>query len=99
VPISRAHYADLPEEDIGWTGNVPATAPARTLNDCADVGVERDRLAQARREGLAWGLFDSDAIGPTNVALDGKAEQVTRRRQISTRLQASDPEPLTQGSP
>jgi predicted transcriptional regulator of viral defense system len=65
------HYADLEDHEFTWLGEVPATEPARTLNDCAGAGVQREKLAQARREGLARGLFAKAAIQLAAKYLDG----------------------------
>lgn len=65
------HYSDLEDHEITWVGDVPVTEPARTLNDCAEAEVQRDKLAQARREGLARGLFVAAAIWLAAKYLDG----------------------------
>ena len=58
----RLHYADLIEGERAWYGPVPITAPARTIDDCADVGVSPEFLEQAVRQGLTRGLFAEDEL-------------------------------------
>ncbi|MFY9345627.1 MAG: type IV toxin-antitoxin system AbiEi family antitoxin domain-containing protein [Planctomycetota bacterium] len=49
------HYAAIPKADRTWFGPVPATTPARTLNDCARDGLEPDLLRQAAQQALRRG--------------------------------------------
>jgi len=67
----RPHYSDLEEHERTWLGEVPLTEPARTLNDCAAAEVQREKLAQARREGLARRLFVAAGILVAARYLDG----------------------------
>jgi predicted transcriptional regulator of viral defense system len=50
------HYEDVPGEERSWFGPVPATAPARTLVDCARADVSPELLRQAALEALDRGL-------------------------------------------
>lgn len=56
------HYADVPDSDRAWFGPVPATSPARTLNDCAKTGLPPDQLRQATLEALHRGLVERSSI-------------------------------------
>ena len=56
------HYADLLDGDRVWYGPVPVTSPARTVNDCAEVGISPEFLEQAVRQGLERGLFAEDDL-------------------------------------
>jgi predicted transcriptional regulator of viral defense system len=46
------HHADVAKRDRSWFGAVPATAPGRTLQDCAYAKIAPDLLRQAAREAL-----------------------------------------------
>jgi predicted transcriptional regulator of viral defense system len=50
------HFADVPKMDRAWAGSVPVTAPARTLRDCASVGVSPETVRKAIRDAVARGL-------------------------------------------
>jgi len=63
------HPADLREEDRGWVGHVPVTLARRTVLDCVAIHLAPDLLHQAIDEGLRRGLFSSDEIQPTLLAL------------------------------
>jgi predicted transcriptional regulator of viral defense system len=54
------HYADV--EQRAWSGSIPITTAARTVNDCAKAATAPDLLKQACREGLQRGLFRVDDI-------------------------------------
>jgi len=56
------HYADVDESERAWSGSIPITKPARTVNDCAKESVAPDLVEQACREGLHRGLFRIDEI-------------------------------------
>lgn len=63
VPRGLVLYYGLPpEEDRTWYGCVPVTRPLRTLLDCQAVQVSPDLLEQARRQGIARGLFTRDDL-------------------------------------
>ena len=59
-PRLLLHYANT--EQRAWSGSVPITAAARTVNDCAKAAVAPDLVEQACREGLRRGLFQADEI-------------------------------------
>ncbi len=65
----RMHYADLGDGDRTWHGPVPITTAARTVNDCAEVGVSPEFLRQAVDQGIERGLFDEDEIRAALAAL------------------------------
>jgi predicted transcriptional regulator of viral defense system len=50
------HHDDVPPADRSWFGAVPATNPARTLNDCARAGLSPEFLRQAAQQALRRGL-------------------------------------------
>ena len=52
----RLHFGDVGKGERSWYGPVPATAPARTLNDCADTHLSPDLLRQGARDALLRGL-------------------------------------------
>lgn len=65
----RVHYADIDGDARTWHGPVPVTTAARTVNDCARVGVSPEFMEQAIAQGLARGLFARDEIGPALATL------------------------------
>ncbi len=50
------HFADVPRGERAWAGPVPTTSVARTLNDCARVGLAPDQLRMAARQAMRRGL-------------------------------------------
>ncbi|MDP2345616.1 MAG: type IV toxin-antitoxin system AbiEi family antitoxin domain-containing protein [Deltaproteobacteria bacterium] len=61
-PRLALHHKDLEPRERAWSGSVPITTPARTVNDCANASVAPDLVEQASREGLRRGLFRVDEI-------------------------------------
>lgn len=57
-----AHHGDVPPSERSWIGAVPATSPARTVNDCAIAHVSPELVDQAVRQGIARGLFDAKMV-------------------------------------
>lgn len=53
----HAYYDDLDATDRHWSGVVPITSPARTLQDCLDAHVQPDLLEQAIDEAFHRGLI------------------------------------------
>jgi predicted transcriptional regulator of viral defense system len=49
------HFARIANADRDWFGEVPITSVARSLNDCARIGLEPDLLRQAANEALRRG--------------------------------------------
>jgi predicted transcriptional regulator of viral defense system len=63
-PIVVLHYADIPESDRTWVGQVPVTTVGRTLRDAVDAGMDPGLIAQAIAEGTARKLIGrSDVRG------------------------------------
>jgi predicted transcriptional regulator of viral defense system len=57
IPTSvRLHHADVPRAERQWSGAVPVTTVARTLNDCAKDGMSPELLGQAVQQALRRGL-------------------------------------------
>lgn len=63
------HFADVADADRGWSGAIPVTTPARTLNDCARSGLSPDLLQQAAHEALRRGLVTRRELGDVDEAL------------------------------
>ena len=63
------HYGDLRSEERTWIGNVPATAAARAIADCADDHLRPDELAKAIEQGLSRGLFSAEDVAGPQVGL------------------------------
>jgi len=66
----QPYFRDIPEQDRRWFGPVPATDPARTLNDCAEEHFEPDLLRQAGREALSRGLVNRRDLSAVEDALE-----------------------------
>lgn len=63
------HYADVPSNERSWYGAVPATAPSRTLNDCARASLSPELLQQAVRQALRVGLVTIADLTEVETAL------------------------------
>lgn len=63
------HYADVAESERHWFGPVPATAPLRTLEDCAAHHLSPDLLRSAALEALARGLIARRELAVVEAAL------------------------------
>ncbi len=63
-------YGDVTEGEGRWFGPVPATDPARTLNDCADAHLPPDLLQQAALDALHRGLVARDELDAVALALE-----------------------------
>jgi predicted transcriptional regulator of viral defense system len=57
------HHADVPAEQRAWFGPIPATSPARSLNDCAGEGLSPELLRQAAQQALRRGLVTKSELG------------------------------------
>ncbi len=51
------HYGDVTRAERAWFGPVPATAPRRTLVDCARAGLSPELMEQATRQAIRRGLL------------------------------------------
>lgn len=56
-PISVTHYADVPNDDWEWIGNLPVTKPVRTLEDCMSASASPDLVSQAAEQVIRRGEF------------------------------------------
>ena len=63
------HYGDVPESDRRWFGPVPATAPMRTLQDCAGEHLQPEILRGAAADALHRGLVTRDELAAVEEAL------------------------------
>ena len=63
------HYAEVPLTERSWFGIVPATSPARSLQDCARTGFQPDLLRQAARQALQRGLVAPNDLAQVKKAL------------------------------
>lgn len=63
------HYGDVPESDRRWFGPVPATAPMRTLQDCAGERLPPEILRGAGADALHRGLVTRDELAAVEEAL------------------------------
>lgn len=61
-PDLRLRFDTIVPEASVMVRGVPATAPARTVNDCAHIFVEPHLVGQAVREGLERGLFGKSEV-------------------------------------
>jgi predicted transcriptional regulator of viral defense system len=61
-PIVVLHYANIPESDRTWVGQLPVTTVGRTLRDSVDAGVDPGLIAQAVAEGTARKLVGRSDI-------------------------------------
>ena len=64
------HYGDIPESGRRWFGPVPATAPLRTLEDCAVNHLPPELLRGAAQDALDRGLVTHDEIAAIEEALE-----------------------------
>lgn len=58
----KLHFADIPQSDRSWRGNIPVTSAPRTLNDCADALVAPELIRQALDQGHERHLFSEDQV-------------------------------------
>ena len=63
------HYSDVAESERRWFGPVPATAPLRTLVDCAAGHLPPELLRGAAIEALARGLVVRRELAVVEAAL------------------------------
>lgn len=63
------HYGDVAEGERRWFGPVPATAPRRTLEDCADEQLPPDLLRGAALDALRRRLVRRDELATVEAAL------------------------------
>ena len=63
------HYGDVHESDRRWFGPVPATAPMRTLQDCAGEHLPLEILRGAAADALHRGLVTRDELAAVEEAL------------------------------
>jgi predicted transcriptional regulator of viral defense system len=66
-PGLELHFADVRKSERAPSGAVVSTEVVRTLNDCLEVGVEEQFLAQAVREAVRHGRLihaDADRLAP-----------------------------------
>jgi len=64
------HFDDIAEPDRTWHGPVPITTPARTLRDCAQVGVSRELIDQAVAAGGHGGLLTDEDVARVRELLE-----------------------------
>jgi predicted transcriptional regulator of viral defense system len=64
------HYGDVVESERRWFGPVPATAPLRTLEDCAINHLPPDLLRGATRDALDRGLVARDELAAIDSAVE-----------------------------
>lgn len=63
------HFGEVPEGARRWFGPVPATAPLRTLEDCAAAHLAPELLRAAAVEALARGLVARRDLADIEAAL------------------------------
>ncbi len=63
------HHADVPADERSWFGAVPATGPARSLNDCARATLPA-LLRQAAGQALRRGLVTRAELGAVVESLE-----------------------------
>lgn len=63
------HYGDVGESERYWFGPVPATAPLRTLEDCAAENLTPELLRGAALDALDRGLVTRDALAAVEAPL------------------------------
>ncbi len=63
------YYGNVPETERRWFGPVPATAPLRTLEDCAEEHLPPDLLRGAALDALHRGLVLRDELSAVEKAL------------------------------
>ena len=64
------HYGDVAERDRCWFGPVPATAPLRTLEDCAAEHLPPELLRGAALDALDRGLLARGELASIEAALE-----------------------------
>lgn len=64
------HYGDIAKTERSWFGPVPATAPLRTLEDCAAEHVSPELLRGAARDALHRGLVARDELAAVEAAME-----------------------------
>lgn len=64
------HYSDVPEGERRWFGPVPATAPLRTLEDCATEHLPPELLRAAALDALHRSLVARDDLAAVEAALE-----------------------------
>lgn len=64
------HYGDVTKNERRWFGPVPATAPRRTLEDCAAEHLPPDLLRGAALDALHRGLVARDELTSVETALE-----------------------------
>ncbi len=63
------HYSDVAGSERRWFGPVPATAPLRTLADCAAEHLPPDLLRDAALDAIHRGLVARDELTAVEAAL------------------------------
>ena len=63
------HHGDVAESERRWFGAVPATAPLRTLEDCAATDLPPELLRSAALDALARGLVARRDLADVEAAL------------------------------
>jgi predicted transcriptional regulator of viral defense system len=74
-PSVVRHFFDLADADRAWAGAVQVTTPARTVIDCATVGVSPLIVKQAVDQGVHRGLFTTAMIEPASEYLRSFEEE------------------------
>ncbi|MBU2560629.1 type IV toxin-antitoxin system AbiEi family antitoxin domain-containing protein [archaeon] len=64
------HYGDVSDGERRWFGAVPATDPARTLEDCALEHLSPDLLRDAALDALQRGIVTRGQLGAVAEALE-----------------------------
>lgn len=64
------HYGDVAEGEQRWFGPVPATAPLRTLEDCAAEHLPPDLLRGAALDAVQRRLVGRDELAAVEAALE-----------------------------
>ena len=64
------HYGDIAKTERSWLGPVPATAPLRTLEDCAAEHVPPELLRGAALDALHRGLVARDELAAVEAAME-----------------------------
>lgn len=64
------HYGDIAKTERSWFGPVPATAPLRTLEDCAAEHVSPELLRGAALDALHRGLVAHDELAAVEAAME-----------------------------
>ncbi len=64
------HYGDVAESERRWFGPVPATGPARTLEDCAHAHLPPEQLREAALDALHRGLVVREELTAVVAALE-----------------------------